>query len=203
MKKLFWILTVLLVSVSAYAQIGYQVALLNNATGEPRANETVGVQISITNSKGGVLYSGSQSATTNDFGIISLTVGKETTFNSLSSDQLPLFISATVDGILIGKSQVLSVPVAEYAKNTGTLTKKILMSKVWKSVQTENGDPQYYLKFGNTTVTTNNYYGDEFSGTYFISGDCIGMCVANGDTPTVGMYIPSENCIVAGYRVYK
>ena len=37
-------------ALSANAQIGYQVSLLDNATGEPRADETVTVEIAITDS---------------------------------------------------------------------------------------------------------------------------------------------------------
>ena len=40
-----------------YSQIGYQVALINNATGEPRAMETVRVDLEITNSAGNVIFS--------------------------------------------------------------------------------------------------------------------------------------------------
>ena len=39
-------------ALSANAQIGYQVSLLDNATGEPRADETVTVEIAITDSNG-------------------------------------------------------------------------------------------------------------------------------------------------------
>ncbi len=49
MKRLI-IYAIILTGISLYssAQIGYQVSLLNNATGEPRADETVTVEIAIT-----------------------------------------------------------------------------------------------------------------------------------------------------------
>ena len=115
---IFFIITIL---GQGHSQIGYQVTLLNTATGEPRANETVSVALDITDSAGGVIYSGTQTATSNDFGVLSLTVGNATTFD-------------TVDGVLIGRSQILSVPVAEYAKRTGQLTPEILCSKTWTSI---------------------------------------------------------------------
>ena len=108
--------------ICANAQIGYQVALLNTATGEARANETVTVELTINNSAGTTIYSGSQTATTNELGILSLAVGDATTFDNVDWSKLPLYISATVDGTLIGRTQILNVPVAEYAKRTGTLT---------------------------------------------------------------------------------
>ena len=39
------------ISTTAQAQIGYQVSLLNTATGEPRANVTVNAQVTITDSQ--------------------------------------------------------------------------------------------------------------------------------------------------------
>ena len=102
--------------IASSAQIGYQVSLLNSATGEPRAGETVNVSITLTNSANATIYSQTQSATTNDFGILSLAIGNANTFNNVDWSKLPFFISAYVDGKLIGRSQILTVPVAEYAK---------------------------------------------------------------------------------------
>ncbi len=136
-------------ALSANAQIGYQVSLLDNATGEPRADETVTVEIAITDSKGKTLCSERKSATTNDFGVLSLTVGNSSTFTDADWSALPFFISATVDGTLIGRSQILNVPVAEYAKQTGVLTKEILKSKTWY----QNGYKDSYYTFSDDTVT--------------------------------------------------
>lgn len=97
------------------AQIGYQVSLLNTATGEPRANVTVNARVEITDSKDNILFSGTQQATSNDFGVLQLTVGDADTFSKADTGNMPFFISVTVDGMLIGKSQILSVPVAEVA----------------------------------------------------------------------------------------
>ena len=136
-------------ALSANAQIGYQVSLLDNATGEPRADETVTVEIAITDSNGKAICSERKSATTNDFGVLSLTVGNNSTFNDADWSALPFFISATVDGTLIGRSQILNVPVAEYAKQTGVLTKEILKSKTWY----QNGYKDSYYTFSDDTVT--------------------------------------------------
>ena len=129
----------LLFSVATYAQVGYQVSLLNSATGEPRANETVSANIEITDAMGGTVYSATQSATTNDFGVLSLVVGNANTFKNVAIGRLPLYISVTVGGTLIGKSQILSVPVAEVAttlKSDFTLDE--LCSKTWWSHDNPN-----------------------------------------------------------------
>ncbi len=136
-------------ALSANAQIGYQVSLLDNATGEPRADETVTVEIAITDSNGKAICSERKSATTNDFGVLSLTVGNSSTFTDADWSALPFFISATVDGTLIGRSQILNVPVAEYAKQTGVLTKEILKSKTWY----QDGYKDRYYTFSDDTVT--------------------------------------------------
>ena len=116
-----------------YAQIGYQVSLLNSATGQPRAGETVTVDIKLTNCENATVYTTQQKATSNDFGVLSLSVGDTKTFDELDWNKLPLYIEVSIDDVLIAKSQVLSVPVAEYAKKSGfVLTKEFLASKTWK-----------------------------------------------------------------------
>ncbi|MBD5356932.1 MAG: hypothetical protein HDR88_08025 [Bacteroides sp.] len=141
-------------SVSASAQIGYQVSLLNTATGEPRANESVNVTVKITDSAGNVVCEETKREVTNDFGVLSMTVGSQDTFTNTDWSKLPLFIEATVDGRLIGRSQILSVPVAEHAKHVGVLTKDLLCSKVWTKY-----NETYEFNLDNTF--TRKYYSSD------------------------------------------
>ena len=108
------------------AQIGYQVTLHDQKTGEPRANETVGVTVTLTDNAGGTIYTQTQSATSDAFGVLSLTVGNAQTFDNVDWTKLPFWVSASVGGISLGRTQVLNVPVAEYAKRTGAITLKKL-----------------------------------------------------------------------------
>ena len=173
MKRLFIIATIAS-ALSANAQIGYQVSLLDNATGEPRADETVTVEIAITDPNGKAICSERKSATTNDFGVLSLTVGNSSTFTDAVWSALPFFISATVDGTLIGRSQILNVPVAEYAKQTGVLTKEILKSKTWY----QNGDKDRYYTFSDDTVTfheIDDYEHNSWKHKYQIDGNNVFM----------------------------
>lgn len=48
MKKILAFMLVFSCFVASHAQIGYQVALFNQQTGEPRANETVAVTVTVT-----------------------------------------------------------------------------------------------------------------------------------------------------------
>ena len=185
-------------ALSANAQIGYQVSLLDNATGEPRADETVTVEIAITDSKGKTLCSERKSATTNDFGVLSLTVGNSSTFTDADWSALPFFISATVDGTLIGRSQILNVPVAEYAKQTGVLTKEILKSKTWY----QNGYKDRYYTFSDDTVTfheIDDYGHNSWKYKYQIDGNNVFMIKS---VSIFELFIYSDNKLFNLYHNY-
>lgn len=191
---------------SAYGQFGYQVALIDNATGNPRAFETVTVQIQITNVDGKVLYKGTKQETTNDFGILSMSVGDADTFSDVDWSKLPFYISATLDGILIGSTQILTVPVAEHAKHTGTLTKDLLCSTTWHNEYSEvDMLYEYYTFYQNGTVIQKEIYiydGHSRESTqtykYCIDGNTIiliGEKYSNDWASTL-RYVPEENIIV-------
>lgn len=184
MRTIFIIFTLIASTFICQAQIGYQVALINRASGEPRANETVNVTIKITNSDGGVICSETKKETSNDFGILSTQVGSASTFDDVDWTTLPFFIEATVDDVLIGKSQLLSVPVAEYAKRTDELPKE-LVKRTW-NIKDEVGGYWGTLTFTESTATIrfNNGFSEEDiteSGPYAISGYTI--------ISTIGTYI--------------
>ena len=113
----------------ASAQIGYQVAVVDQTTGEPKVNTSVSVTVTITDNAGAEITKTTQSATTNDFGVVSLQIGNESTFADTDWSKLPLWISATVDGVSLGKTQILTVPVAAHAMHTGQLTAKKLAGR--------------------------------------------------------------------------
>ena len=198
-----------IITLQAPAQIGYQVSLLNSATGEPRAAETVQVNITLTNCEGKIIHTETKTATTNDFGILSLAVGNENTFKDVDWRKLPFFIEASVDGKLIGKSQVLTVPIAEHAKHTGTLTKEILCSKKWTFIDEIWGSRRYTFNTNNKCVRE-YIYNDETSlsnCTYLIDGNNL---IVYGDKEsetyvTVFYYLENtqELIDIRGGDVYK
>lgn len=178
-KTLLGILACLFFSVASQAQIGYQVALLNSATGEPRANETVKAEITITDAKNGIVCSETQSVTSNDFGILSFTVGNADTFKDVALGRLPLFISVTVNDVLIGKSQILSVPVAEVAN---TLKSDFTLDELCKTWVVR--DDQYFKNsyvfekdgsfvFYHQDKDSQHGYIKTFRGSYEIEGNSI------------------------------
>ena len=132
MKKFTLLMLCLLAGIMATkAQIGYQISLLNTATGQPRANETVTVSVTLSNNAGESFYSETKSATTNDFGVLSLSIGNADTFKNVDLSQMPFFIEVTANGVMIGKSQILSVPVAEVAKRVAPIDKNLIVG-TWK-----------------------------------------------------------------------
>ena len=172
------------------AQIGYQVSLLYTATGEPRANESLEVTIEITDSEGISICKETKNATTNDFGVLSLQVGNATTFENADWSKLPFYVSATVDDILVGKSQILNVPVAEAAKTlVGSISKNDIIGE-WNCALSADGDyfsrGKMYIKDNNTYYFEDHYEGDSGTASYInqgyyrIMGDFICFISTNG-----------------------
>ena len=167
MKHLFSALFLFVCLIApAQAQIGYQVSLLNTATGEPQANKTVNVNIAITNAENEVVHTEIQTATTNDFGILSLSVGNEDTFKNADWNKLPFYISVSADGTLIGKSQILTVPVAEYAKTAGPVLTKEMVVGTWSNryinfMSGEERETYNFITFNEDgTGLATGYYGE-------------------------------------------
>ena len=178
MKRIIVLLCILAnMFVAAHAQIGYQIALLNTATGEARANTSVNATVTITDSANGVVYTGTQRVTSNDFGILSLVIGDANTFSNVDTSKMPFFIEVSVDGTLIGKSQILSVPVAEVAKRLkSSLSVEDLVGR-WQADGADGVCVYTFTSDGKWIYKTN--YGYTSSGTYKIEGDdiiVIGFC---------------------------
>ena len=157
----------------ASAQIGYQVAVVDQTTGEPKVNASVSVTVTITDNAGAEITQTTQSATTNDFGVVSLQIGNESTFADTDWSKLPLWISATVDGVSLGKTQILTVPVAEYAKRTGSLTVEKLVGE-WTWSDKDYHRDITFSSFGTyTMVESSNEYTETRNGSYEIDGNFV------------------------------
>lgn len=213
MKKIILLIaSAILLSVAAHAQIGYQVTLLNSADGTPRANEIVSVTVKITNKEGKVICESTSNETTDKFGLLSLSVGDSSTFDNVDFTKSPFFIEATVDSIIVGRTQILSVPIAEYAKRTGALTVEKLCSKDWGSGDGYYKSTLHFSPDGKFTDTSENTDDDGnkhtyvYTGTYEISGDVVlteYYYHANGESDgelcysaDLYMYFPQKNRLV-------
>ena len=210
-KTVLVIAILLFVGNTAFAQIGYQVSLLNSATGQPRAGETVTVDIKLANCENTTVYTTQQKATSNDFGVLSLSVGDAKTFDELDWNKLPLYIEVSIDGVLIAKSQVLSVPVAEYAKKSGfVLTKEFLASKTWIYIQELYKDYRTITYQFNTDGTYSRMVSDNNNtettyGAYLILNNII-YTSPRGDVEKsayVLHYVPEGNYMICDGNVYE
>ena len=171
-KKLFILLFLgIMFPYVSYAQIGYQVSLLNKTTGKPRANVTVDAEVTITNSDDEEIYKGTQRATSNDLGVVQLKVGNQGTFKDVNWNKLPFFIEVSVDGTVIGKSQILTVPIAEAAKYLAPGIDIEDIVGTWN-----NGSTTFYNN--GTGVYVEKYDGGEWrtTFTYEIEGKNVYIC---------------------------
>ena len=164
----------------SFAQIGYQVSLLNDSTGEPRANVSVEAEVTITNSDDEEIYKGTQRATSNDFGVIQLTVGNQSTFKDVDWSKLPFFIEVSVDGTVIGKSQILTVPIAEAAKDLAPGIDIDELVGTWKCVGYDSELDIILLNFSSNDSGSLKILWDgdenrvrEWSFKYYVMGDLI------------------------------
>jgi len=137
MKKLYSILTIILVTATLLAQspqkMSYQV-IIRDASNKLVINHSVGMRISILqgSATGTAVYTETQTPTTNANGLITTEIGSGAilsgTFSAIDWANGPYFIKTETDptgGInytISGTSQLLSVPYALYAKTAESLT---------------------------------------------------------------------------------
>jgi hypothetical protein len=110
----------------------YQAVVRDNG-GTIIANQAVGVQMTVQqgNIGGTAIYQETFSATTNAFGLVNLEIGTGTTtddFTTIDWSAGPYFIATAIDAaggisyVVMGASQLMSVPYALYAKTSGSST---------------------------------------------------------------------------------
>ena len=134
MKKLYTLLTSLLITSALFAQapekMSYQ-AVVRDANNALIMNQAVGMKIQILQGSvsGTTVYEETQTPTSNDNGLITLEIGTGTIvsgmFVSIDWSSGPYFIKTETDPTgatnytISGTSQLMSVPYALYAKTSG------------------------------------------------------------------------------------
>ncbi len=118
-----------LVAVGAYAQapdrFSYQ-TIIRDGSGVVQANSayTLGLELHQTTASGTTVYEESHAVTTNAFGLANVSVGGGTVISgsmgAIDWGSGPYFIEVKVDGTSMGTTQLLSVPYALYAEESGT-----------------------------------------------------------------------------------
>ena len=137
MKKLFTLLAAVTLSAMLFAQapqsFSYQ-TVIRDANWQPISNQSVSIKIEIIEDavNGFVVHEESHSATTNDIGLVNLAIGSVITqgsqFQNISWSQHTHFIRVSVDVsgglnyVIMGTTQLRSVPYALYAETSGSST---------------------------------------------------------------------------------
>ena len=135
MKKLFTLLATVTLSVMLFAQapqsFSYQ-TVIRDASWNVLSNQSLGIKISILEdaANGNVVYEETHSATTSTIGLVNLSVGGGVVvngvFNTIDWGNHTYFIEVAVDVtggisyIVMGTTQLRSVPYALYAETSGT-----------------------------------------------------------------------------------
>jgi hypothetical protein len=127
------IITLVLFGSSAFSQspeaFKYQ-AVVRGATNAPLSNQAVGMRLTIQKDSigGAVVYTETFATSSNDFGLVNLEIGTGTTtddFTAIDWANGPFFMETALDAMggtsymLMGTSQLMSVPYALYAKTSG------------------------------------------------------------------------------------
>jgi hypothetical protein len=132
MKKLFTLLVfIITLTISAQAPQGFNYqATVRNSSGQLLLNQIVLVKFNIlqNSATGDIVYSETQTANTDDLGQINLVVGQGTaptgTFSTINwgsgSYYLGIELNSGSGYVAMGTTQLLSVPYALYALNSGT-----------------------------------------------------------------------------------
>jgi hypothetical protein len=137
MKKLFTLLATVTVSVMLFAQapqtFSYQTVIRDN-NWQTIANQNVSIEIAIREdaANGTIIYKEAHSSTTNDLGLVNLAVGGGGVVSGSWANidwgnhsyfiQVAVDVLAGVNYIVMGTTQLRSVPYALYAENAGSST---------------------------------------------------------------------------------
>ena len=164
MKKLFTLLA-LIATMATFAQapqgFNYQ-ATVRNSSGQLLLNQDVLVKFNIlqNSATGEIVYSETQTANTDDLGQINLVVGQGTaptgTFSTINwgsgSYYLGIELNSGSGYVAMGTSQLLSVPYALYALNSGT-SKTLGKPTVYitENITNEQAAAQLALELGTQT----------------------------------------------------
>jgi len=120
-----FIILVLAMSVFAQAPLSFKYqAYLRNSDGTIRGNEFVTLQIKILRGtiNGTAVYTEVHNTSTNNHGLVAVNIGDGSSSNTLSAVQWgvgPYFLDITINGIRLGTTELLSVPFALYANESG------------------------------------------------------------------------------------
>ena len=133
MKRIYTILVAVLLTATVWAQapqkMSYQ-SVVRDASNNLVTNTQVGLQVRILqgSATGTEVYTETQTPTTNANGLLTVEIGGQAGFDTISWANGPYFIETSIDPTggtnytITGTSQLLSVPYALHAKTAETIT---------------------------------------------------------------------------------
>ena len=182
MRRVFNVLTLVLLTAQVLAQppekMSYQ-AIIRNNSNQLVTNQTIRIKISILlgSPLGAVVYTETQTPSTNDNGLVTIEIGGGAGFIDINWANGPYFIQTETDPTggtnytITGTSQLLSVPYAMYAKKAGNvfsgyyddlLNKPILFDGTWLNL---TGKPSF------STLALSGDYNDLLNKPTIFSGN--------------------------------
>lgn len=162
MKNIITLLTFIITSVCMGQEVpdafSYQ-AIAKDSSGEIVTSQTIGVQISLLmgGEKGNNIYTETHTTTTNKNGLFVLQIGRGSSsqkFSRINWAIAALWLKVSLDleqdgdYVVAGSSQLLSVPYALYAKNSGNATNSLAKSSSSNHI-VDNSD-SFVASFTNT-----------------------------------------------------
>lgn len=161
MKKITLITAMLFIVVSFFAQtpqaFKYQTVVRDNA-GEILANQNVSLRMTILQGAlpGTVVYAETHTATTNEFGLVTLEIGRGTpitgSFSTINWATSPSYLKTELDPaggttyLIMGTSELLSVPYSLYSNSAGS-TANFADSDGDTKVQVEKNPDEDVIRF--------------------------------------------------------
>jgi len=154
MKKLLFLVSNIFLFSFLFAQspnsFNYQAVIRDNS-GDIISEQLIGVEIDILqgSSSGSSVYTETHAETSNDYGLINLKIGVGTTtddFNSINWENGPYFIQVSIDiaggdnYLMMGASQLLSVPYALHSNSADTVIGDIVETQNLTEVLAQNND---------------------------------------------------------------
>ncbi len=156
MRNIYSLLLAFVITSLSLAQapqtMSYQ-AVIRDASGGLITEQEIGMQISIQqgSTDGTVVYTETQTPTTNKNGLVSIEIGGEAGFSDIDWSDGPYFIKTETDPeggtnyTITGTSQLLSVPYALHSGSSDVLTGEISESQIsdLQNYLTEETDPLF------------------------------------------------------------
>ena len=161
MRGYILFLLVILFSFSGYSQQGfnYQV-VVRDADGNIRADQGISLAFEIQLPTGSAVYRETHTTITNKFGLANVIIGKGATadkFTDIDWGSGIHMLQVSIDGVDVGKNQLMSVPYALYALNAESSSGG---SGVGIESTVDNGNGTFTLKYTDgTSFTTINLIG--------------------------------------------